>query len=255
MKNKLTNSFLSINDIVKLDDNMCPACDGKIINLKCDGGGTENFGCPKCGNRYYFGIHWGKSGVDESIITKTVEKTIDSVRAFNGKLLKLDVLGVELPSGKKSVREIVRHPGAVAVWAVTPDGRFVFVNQYRKAAEQETLEIVAGTKDKIESAEDCAIREISEETGYDVEHIAHIGTIFSSPGYSDEKIDIFYAKLMTSKNSIKPDPDEIINTVFMWRHEFETLVKECKIKDSKTLAAWAMVLLMGVLNDEQKILE
>ena len=74
------------------------------------------------------------------------EKTISSQRAFDGRLLKLDVLDVELDNGRRSRREVVRHPGAVAVWARTPDKRFVFVRQFRKAIESDLLEIVAGTR-------------------------------------------------------------------------------------------------------------
>ena len=60
---------LTKKDKDMLNKNKCPNCRSKIVNLRCDGGGTENYGCKKCGNRYYFGVDWGKSGKDKSVIS------------------------------------------------------------------------------------------------------------------------------------------------------------------------------------------
>ena len=65
----MKGNFLNKNDKNKLNKDICPNCSNKIYNLKCDGGGTENYGCNKCGYRYYFGIDWGTTGIDKSIIT------------------------------------------------------------------------------------------------------------------------------------------------------------------------------------------
>ncbi|MCG8638356.1 MAG: NUDIX hydrolase, partial [Desulfobacterales bacterium] len=94
------------------------------------------------------------------------EKTLDSREIFNGKIVKLRLDKVELPNGEVASREIVEHPGAVAVVAITPDNKVLLVKQYRKACEQELLEIPAG---KLESGENplaAVLRELEEETGY-----------------------------------------------------------------------------------------
>ena len=65
----MRNNILTKNDKALLNKNKCPNCSSKIVNLKCDGGGTENYGCKTCGYRYYFGVDWGASGKDKSIVS------------------------------------------------------------------------------------------------------------------------------------------------------------------------------------------
>ena len=94
-----------------------------------------------------------------------MEKTLASRTVFDGKLLCLEVIDVEVEPGVESVREVVRHPGAVVLLPQLPDGRFVLVRQFRKAIEEEILEAVAGTLDPGEDPLNCAGRELAEETG------------------------------------------------------------------------------------------
>ncbi|MBI2441830.1 MAG: NUDIX hydrolase [Lentisphaerae bacterium] len=177
------------------------------------------------------------------------EKTIRSQRVFDGKLLQLAVLEVELADGRRARREIVRHRGAIAVWALAPDGRFVFVRQFRKAIERELLEVVAGTRDADETAEECARREIQEETGYAVKALAPLGAIFTAPGFCSEQIDIFYAELapggparhsLGDGGVIKPDPDEQLEVVLLDETEWKTMMARGAIQDAKTWAAWGL---------------
>jgi len=168
------------------------------------------------------------------------EKTASSQRVFDGRLLKLDVLEVELNNGQRARREIVRHPGAVAIWARAPDGRFVFVRQFRKAVEQELLEIVAGTLEAGETPEACARREIREETGYTVKTIIPLGSIFTAPGFCTEQIFLFYAEL-TGGGAAAPDPDEQLAVVLLDEFEWKAMMSRGAIQDAKTWAAWGMV--------------
>jgi 8-oxo-dGTP pyrophosphatase MutT (NUDIX family) len=114
----------------------------------------------------------------------------DSVReAFRGRLIRVDV--ERWPSGE---REIVRHPGACAVVAFTPLGDVLLVRQTREAVRTELLEIPAGIRDQPdESVVDCAARELMEETGFRAARIQPLGAIYTSPGFADEKIDLFLA--------------------------------------------------------------
>ena len=169
------------------------------------------------------------------------EKTVSSQRVSDGRLLKLDVLEVELDNGRRARREIVRHPGAVAVWARAPDGRFVFVRQFRKAIEQELLEVVAGTLEIGETPEACARREIREETGYAVKTLTPLGFIFTAPGFCTERIAVFYADL--AKNGpADPDPDERLDVVLLDAAAWKAMMSRGAVQDAKTWAAWGMFL-------------
>ena len=94
------------------------------------------------------------------------EKTLSSEKLFSGKVISLQVDEVELPNGKKASREIIRHPGAVAIIAITDENKIVMVEQYRKALERNIVEIPAGKLEKGEEPAVCARRELEEETGY-----------------------------------------------------------------------------------------
>src|SRR5690242_12795007 len=94
------------------------------------------------------------------------ERTVASRQIYQGRLINLRVDEVEMPNGHRSTREIVEHPGAVAVVAFTDDRQLVLVRQYRKAANLLTLEIPAGTLGAGEQPLACASRELKEETGF-----------------------------------------------------------------------------------------
>src|SRR5579884_558550 len=96
-------------------------------------------------------------------ILARMERTVSSREVFAGRLLHLHVDEVVLDNGRTSTREIVEHPGAVAILAFTDDGQLVLVRQYRKAAERLTVEIPAGTLGPGEAPRDCALRELKEE--------------------------------------------------------------------------------------------
>lgn len=168
------------------------------------------------------------------------EKTIRSIRVFDGRLIQVDALDIELEPGHKARREIVRHPGAVAVWARAPDGRLVFVRQFRKAIEQELLEIVAGTLEAGETPEACARREIREETGYVAKTLLPLGAIFTAPGFCTERIYIFYAELADGGGA-DPDADERLTVVLLDESEWKAMMSNQAICDAKTLAAWGML--------------
>jgi ADP-ribose pyrophosphatase len=169
------------------------------------------------------------------------ERTIKSPRAFDGRLLKLDVLEVELDNGRRARREVVRHPGAVAIWARLPDARLVFVRQFRKAIEEDLLEIVAGTREAGEAADVCAIREIREETGFDAKSLVPLGFIHTAPGFCGERLELFFAELAETGRRAQPDPDEAPDVVLLDRDEWKTRLARGDIHDAKTLAAWAIV--------------
>ena len=166
------------------------------------------------------------------------EKTISSKMLYTGRILGLEVQDVQLANGKKALREIVRHRGAVAVLARRPDGKFVLVRQFRKPVEREMLEVVAGNREAGEDPEVCARRELKEETGYSVRRLVPLGFIFPSPGYVDERIDLFYAETEPNAGGVSPDEDEHLEVVLLDRNSIVEKIGRNEINDSKTLAAW-----------------
>ncbi len=166
------------------------------------------------------------------------ERTVAVKPVYQGRIVNLEVLEVTMPDGRSAVREVIRHRGAAAILAQRPDGRLVFVRQYRKAAEREFLEVIAGTREPGETAETCARREIVEETGYEARELYAAGSVFPSPGYSSEEIFLFFARLATEPGPRAPDADEQLETVCLTRAEFEDLLARGEISDGKTLAAW-----------------
>ena len=165
------------------------------------------------------------------------ERTLRKKNVFRGRLISVEVHDVELESGIRSTREIVRHPGAVAVLARRPDGRFVFVRQFRKAIEKELLEVVAGTRDRGESPAKCARRELEEETGYRVIKIRKLGVIVSAPGFVDEFLHVYFAEVGALPGKHRPDHDEVIKVVLLGRKQMENIFRKSVPCDAKTLAA------------------
>jgi ADP-ribose pyrophosphatase len=168
------------------------------------------------------------------------EKTLGSRRIYDGRILALDVLDIEMPNGVRSMREVIRHRGAVAVLARCVDGRYVFVRQYRKAADGVFLEVVAGLREEGEAAELCARRELREESGYHAETVHSLGVIYPSPGYTDEEIELFYAQLAEEPGTVKPDEDEHLETVHLTAGEVQGMINKGEITDAKTLSAWLL---------------
>ncbi|MFC1499332.1 NUDIX hydrolase, partial [Verrucomicrobiota bacterium] len=176
------------------------------------------------------------------------EKTISSKTIFDGRLLKLELLDVELENGIRSSREIVRHKGAVAILAQLPDERFVFVRQFRKAIEKDLLEIVAGTLESGENPVDCAKREMKEETGFTCDELKKLGVVYLTPGYSSEQTHLFYAGLLPEAKKATPEDDENLDVVYVTAEQLEEMISGGKIEDAKTLAAW--MLYQKTRNDE-----
>ena len=175
---------------------------------------------------------------------KFTEKTLASERRYTGRIISVDLLDVELPDGRRAKREVVRHGNAVAILARRPDGKFVFVKQYRKAAEEALVEVIAGGLEAGEDPVEGARRETAEETGYDVASIRFLTTIICTPGYCEERIHLYFAELADGQHAQDQDPDENVYPVVLSREEVEEGIRSGTIFDSKTLSAWACYLLM-----------
>ncbi len=120
-----------------------------------------------------------------------IETTLHTKTAFKGKLLRLDLLEVRLPDGKRSNREIVYHPDAVCAVVFTKSGELVLVKQYRKAVNSILMEIPAGKVDPGETAENAIKRELEEEIGLQSGRLSRLTSFFTTPGFCTEKITLF----------------------------------------------------------------
>ena len=178
------------------------------------------------------------------MIPDLTEKTIKCERKYTGKIINVDLLDIELPDGRQAKREVVRHGAAVAILARRPDGKFVFVKQYRKAAEEALIEVIAGGLEAGEEPIEGAKRETAEETGYEVERIKFLTTIICTPGYCEERIHLYYAELAGEAHEQDQDADENVYPVVLSAAEVEEGIRKGEIFDAKTLAAWAAYKLM-----------
>ena len=162
------------------------------------------------------------------------ERPLTEDVAWTGRIFNVDRLRVQLPDGRNAVRDVVRHPGAVAVVALTDEGRICLVRQYRTALGRVTVEIPAGKLAPGEDPLECASRELLEETGMEAEKIAYLTTIATSVGFCDELIHIYMATgLSFSKSS--PDADEFINVDLVEVGELVDAVLDGRIEDAKTV--------------------
>lgn len=162
------------------------------------------------------------------------EKTLASRLIYTGKILGLRVEQVELPNGKTGQREVVTHPGAVAIAAVTHKGELVLVRQYRKPVEKELLEIPAGKLDPGEDPLVCAQRELKEETGYQAGRWELISRYFTSPGFSNE-VMYFYRATELKASQPDPDEDEFIEAELVPSTKAREMVQNGQIEDAKTI--------------------
>jgi len=162
------------------------------------------------------------------------EKTIHSEMIFQGKMINLRVDTVQLPDEKVATREIIEHPGAVAIIPITSDNKIIMVRQYRKPVEDFLLEIPAGKLEYNEKTELCARRELEEETGYSAERMEYLFSFYSTPGFSNEIMHLFIAQKLI-QGETKPDEDEYLSIECYSLNELLEMIFNGRIKDSKTI--------------------
>lgn len=161
------------------------------------------------------------------------EKTISSDRVYTGKVISLKVDTVEIERKGYQKREIIEHPGAVGIVALTEDNKVVLVKQFRKPIEKVLWEIPAGKLEKGESPKECAIRELKEETGYTANNIKLIHKFYTSAGFSNQRIYIYLATELIP-GECKFDEDENIDIHHVDLYETYNMISKNEIEDAKT---------------------
>jgi len=164
------------------------------------------------------------------------EKTISSEMIYEGKILNLRRDLVEVKDGGTSYREIIEHSGGVAVAAVTDDNQMILVRQYRKAAEQDILEIPAGRREDQEDPLVAAMRELREETGYTARKFSHLTSFYATIGYCTEVIHVYLATGLTPGET-DFDEHEAIEMETYPIDELKQMIFDGEIVDGKTITA------------------
>jgi len=170
------------------------------------------------------------------------EKKISSKKVYNGDFLTIKKDKVVCPNGNLATREFVDKCDASVIIAKTKDNKFILERQFRYPYNEEIFEFPAGKKDKNETNEDTALRELEEETGFKAKTIKYLGKTYPSPAYTNEIIYIFFAKDLI-KTSQHLDQNEFVEILYKDEEEIKTMIKDGKIVDSKTVHAFSLYLL------------
>ncbi|MDH4069357.1 MAG: NUDIX hydrolase [Ignavibacteria bacterium] len=158
---------------------------------------------------------------------------------YRGKVIDLVVDQIEYPSGNRGVREIARHPGGAVALPLLDDGTVLLVEQYRYPLKTEILELPAGKLSPGEDPLQCARRELEEETGWSAATWESLGSIYTTPGFSDEVLHLFLATDLT-KLERGPDRSEGESGMRVHRLNIKELVRKSVcggLHDAKTLCA------------------
>ncbi|MGN0447095.1 MAG: NUDIX domain-containing protein [Acutalibacteraceae bacterium] len=177
------------------------------------------------------------------------EKTLKEKEIYKGKIITVNVDEIELPNGKKAIREVVKHSGGVCVGALTKDKELYFVRQYRYPYKKVLSELPAGKLEKGEDPLEAGLRELKEECGVVAKHVMSMGTVYPTVAYCDEIIHLFVAWGL-EKTSQSLDEDEFLSFEKIPVEKAVELVMNGEISDSKTVA---LVLKIDRLIKEGKI--
>ncbi len=162
------------------------------------------------------------------------EKTIHEETIFEGKIITLRKDRVLLPNGEEADREIVEHPGGVAIVALDEDENVYMVRQYRHPFKTILLEIPAGKLNYGEDPFTCGVRELEEETGLVAGQYDYLGSFMVSPGFCGEKIHIYLAREL-SKGTMHLDPDEFLEVEKRPLKELLDMIMNNEMEDAKTV--------------------
>ncbi len=167
--------------------------------------------------------------------SKAIGKILRSKVMYKGVIFGVRRDEVLEPTGVRTTREVITHPGSVVVMPVLPDGRIILIRQYRHAARQFLWELVAGRIDQGESVRQAAVRELIEETGYRAKRLRIFLDLFPTPGFLEERMYILLAQGLTLGKA-EPEEDEKITAKPYTRAELERMIQRGILRDAKSIA-------------------
>ena len=164
------------------------------------------------------------------------EQTLSSEFVYDGRVVNLYLDTVRLPNGKTARRELIRHPGAVAIVPVDAEGSVILVRQFRYAAGRVLWEVPAGTLEPDEDPNVCAHRELQEEIGHKAGKLERLGGIFVAPGYTSEFIHLYLATDL-SESRLEGDSDEFIQVERLSWREVRRNIRSGELEDGKSISS------------------
>lgn len=165
-----------------------------------------------------------------------IEKRVDGEIKYSGVIVKVRLDRAELENGRIVRREVVEHPGGVTVLPIDENGCCYMVRQFRYPFSRQLLEAPAGKLEYGEDPLECAVRELSEETGFTADELVSLGKCFTSPGFSSEVLHIYLA-LGLHAGKAHPDEDEFLNVEKYTLGDLCGMVERNEIEDAKTQIA------------------
>jgi len=166
---------------------------------------------------------------------KGTAEILSSEMIYQGRVFGLRRDEVVEPSGVRTTREVITHPGSVVVLPVLPDGRIVMIRQYRHATRQYLWELVAGRKEPEETPKQGAARELLEETGYRAKRFKVFLDVFPTPGFLEERMYLLLAEGLTAGEA-QPEEDEKIEVRPFKVKDLKQMIKSGRLKDAKSIA-------------------
>ena len=187
------------------------------------------------------GLPGDAPGFSDSALYIAPMTRLSSTRPYAGRRISVDLDTVRFPDGSVGTLEMVRHPGASAVVPfldapADPDPRVILIRQYRYAAGGYLWEIPAGTLDPGDTPDSCASRELREEAGCVAGRLEHLVTIYTTPGFTDERIHLYAARDLTRVPSAL-EADEFLETHEVRWSEVGRMIRRGEIADGKSLSA------------------
>lgn len=184
---------------------------------------------------------WPEEKFSSSGQSNIEEVCVKENKIFDGKILNLRCDQVKTPSGRIASREVVEHKPAVGMLVITSRKSVLLVKQYRYAVHEETLEICAGIIEQGENPQESAEREMQEELNVKAKTLYKIGDFYASPGFCTEIFSLFAAEDL-EESSLPQDEDENVSVFEVAFKDIPAMIKNGKIRDSKTFAAlsWLM---------------
>ena len=164
------------------------------------------------------------------------ENTIDTTRPYDGRIFSVRVDTVELPSGRRTIREVAEHSDAVCMIPIDDDGNVLLVKQYRKPTESSLLEAPAGGVESGEVSEETVLRELQEEVGYTAASLRHLASFWVAPGWATERMHAYLATGLTP-SKLAADDDENIEVVRIPFADALAMIQTGEIHDGKTIAS------------------
>lgn len=177
------------------------------------------------------------------------ETQVSSSVCFSGRIISVRLDQVRLPDGSLAERECVMHPGGAAVLAITPQQQVILVRQHRYVCGRDVLELPAGKLEAGEDPADCAGRELAEETPYTAQSVQLLHEFYSTPGFCDEKIYLYWAQGVQANSQAEPDEGELLELVLLDRQQVREALAQQRIEDGKTLVALYWWLASGTAGD------